>query len=74
MILRGKTSGRNRPWFLKKVLVNNGRGVEVIPPDSPTLYTAVARSQEDKENDYIMQSYVCNELTWFNGAKFDLRF
>lgn len=73
-ILRDKTIGRNRPWFLKKVSVNNGRGVEVIPPDSPALYTAVARSQGDKKNVYVIQSYICNELTWFNGAKFDLRF
>ena len=41
-ILQDKTIGRNHPWPLKKVSVNNGRGVEVIPPDSPALYTAVA--------------------------------
>ena len=41
-ILQDKTIGQNHPWPLKKVSVNNGRGVEAIPPDSPALYTAVA--------------------------------
>jgi hypothetical protein len=49
-------------------------GIEMIPPDSPALYSAVARSKKDEENDYIVQAYVCNELTWFEKEKFDLRF
>ncbi|KAL3808172.1 hypothetical protein ACHAXA_009859 [Cyclostephanos tholiformis] len=73
-ILKDKADGHNRPWFMKKVSVNNGRGIEVLPPDSSALWTAVARSEGDKENDYVVQSYICNELTWANGAKFDLRF
>ena len=69
-----KKNDRNRPWVLKKVKLNNGRGIEMIPPDSPALYSAIQRSQENEENEYIVQSYICNELTWFGGKKFDLRF
>ena len=69
-----KALGEYRPWVLKKVRLNNGKGIEMIPPNSPALYSAVDRSIEDEDNDYIIQSYICNELTWFNGEKFDLRF
>ncbi|CAB9497136.1 polyglycylase TTLL10 [Seminavis robusta] len=73
-ILEEKKLGRNRPWVLKKADINNGRGIEMLPPDSEALYTATARAKEDDDHNYIVQSYVCNELTWFNGKKFDLRF
>ncbi|CAB9507540.1 polyglutamylase TTLL5 [Seminavis robusta] len=73
-IMEEKKMGRNRPWVLKKAKINNGRGIEMLPPDSPALYSAAARAKEDDDNNYIVQSYVCNELTWFNGKKFDLRF
>jgi hypothetical protein len=73
-IHQDKANGRHRPWVLKKVKVNNGKGIEMIPPNSPALYSAVARSEADESNDYIVQAYICNELTWFEGEKFDLRF
>jgi hypothetical protein len=69
-----KATGTHRPWVLKKVTLNNGAGIEMLPPDSPALYSALSRSQADTENDYVVQKYVCNELTWFGGLKFDLRF
>lgn len=28
---------------------------------------------EDVHNDYVIQTYICNELTWFGNRKFDLR-
>ena len=65
--------GKSEPWLLKKVSVNNGQGIEVIGPHSKALDTAVARSIKDKGNRYIIQNYICDELTWFNGNKFDLR-
>ena len=66
--------GRHRPWVLKKANVNNGKGVEMIPPASKALDTAVDRAQADDDNNYVIQAYICNELTWFGGEKFDLRF
>jgi len=61
-------------WVLKKVSVNNGMGIEILAPGSMALKTAISRAYADNEHGYIAQSYVCNELTWTNGAKFDLRF
>ena len=68
-----KNGGNNIPWLMKKVSVNNGKGIEVMGPNSKELHTAVQRSVRDKHNRYIVQSYICDELTWFGGNKFDLR-
>jgi hypothetical protein len=65
--------GMNQPWVLKKVRVNNGKGIEMLGPNSAELKTAVARAVADTENDYIAQTYICNELVWFQKEKFDLR-
>jgi hypothetical protein len=73
-ITHDKETGRHRPWVLKKTRINNGKGVEILPPNSSLLYNAVHRSQADTKNRYIVQAYICNELTWFGGEKFDLRF
>jgi hypothetical protein len=64
----------HRPWVLKKTHASRGRGVEMLPPQSKELHTAIERSMADKKSNYIVQAYVCNELTWFGGEKFDLRF
>jgi hypothetical protein len=74
ILTKDKAIGRHRPWVLKKVTQNNGKGIEMLPPDSSALYSAVSRSQADTDNRYVVQSYICNELTWFGGEKFDLRF
>lgn len=110
--------GMNEAWVLKTVNVNNGRGIEILGPNSEALRTAVARTlpngtarnntrDADKLNanegdvnvtgqesgvktttgtkdattvtekeplkEFIVQKYICNELTWFHGEKFDLR-
>jgi hypothetical protein len=65
--------GKHRPWVLKQVSVNNGRGIEMLGPNSQALETAIERADNDTQNDYIAQAYICNELTWFHGEKFDLR-
>jgi len=67
------SGGSDEPWLLKKVDVNNGRGIEVLAPRSEALDSAIEHSLKDKKNDYIVQSYICDELTWVGGNKFDLR-
>ena len=74
VLKQDQSTGKHRPWVLKKVRLNNGAGIEMIAPNSPALYSAVDRSMADEEMDYVIQAYICNELTWFGGEKFDLRF
>eukprot|EP00978_Attheya_sp_CCMP212_P037372 scaffold175590_cov48-Attheya_sp.AAC.1 len=65
--------GMGRPWVLKNVNVNNGQGIEMLGPNSEALKTATERVDVDKNNTYIAQEYICNELVWSGGQKFDLR-
>lgn len=47
----------------------------MLGPDSYELKTVFKRAKdEEDEIDYIIQEYVCNELTWWRNKKFDLRF
>jgi hypothetical protein len=70
-----QNGGINFPWVLKNPDVNNGKGVEMLGPRSHELKTVLDRvERESDENDYIIQEYVCNELTWWRNKKFDLRF
>lgn len=67
--------GINYPWVLKNPDVNNGKGVEMLGPNSHELKTVLKRVESESEDiDYIIQEYVCNELTWWRNKKFDLRF
>ena len=63
--------GNNHPWVLKEPNVNQGKGIEMIAPNSERLYE-IANLKKDDDNEYIVQQYICNELTW-NGRKFDVR-
>jgi hypothetical protein len=65
--------GMDYPWVLKDVNVNNGAGITMIPPHSEKLKSLVRNAMEDANRTYIVQQYVCNELTWTDGEKFDLR-
>jgi hypothetical protein len=65
--------GKNYPWVLKKVNVDKGLGIEMLGPNSKELETALQRTKDDPKTTYIVQSYICNELTWFHGQKFDTR-
>ena len=68
-----KNGGSNYPWVLKKPTVNQGKGIEMIAPNSKELSNVPARVKEEEgEERYIIQQYVCNELTW-NRRKFDVR-
>lgn len=73
MKLLEEGDGMNHPWVLKDVNVNNGKGVTMIPPRSEKLKGLVRTAQEDTNHTFIVQQYVCNELTWTQGEKFDLR-
>jgi hypothetical protein len=67
--------GINYPWVLKDPEVNNGKGVEMLGPNSKELKTILKRVEREADDaDYIIQEYVCNELTWWRNKKFDLRF
>jgi len=63
------------PWVLKKPRINQGKGIEMIPPNSPRILE-LADTEKVKEVEpedvYIIQRHLCNELTW-NQRKFDVR-
>lgn len=65
--------GKPRPWVLKQVDKDNGSGIEMLPPESAALATAVDRVEANPNQTYVVQQYICNELTWNRGQKFDLR-
>jgi hypothetical protein len=68
-----KKGGINLPWVLKEPRVNQGKGIEMIPPNSPRLLEVSDKMEEEApEFGYIIQRYICNELTW-NQRKFDVR-
>ena len=47
----------------------------MVPADSPLLQAIVYNGPTQTAiSNLIIQEYVRNELTWFDGAKFDLRF
>jgi len=64
-----KEGGKKYPWVLKQPRVNQGKGIEMVAPNSDRLLEIASHSQDE---DYIIQRYVCNELTW-NHRKFDVR-
>jgi hypothetical protein len=68
-----RDGGDSHPWVLKKPAVNQGRGIEMIGPYSPRLNEVIKEmSGKDYDYDYIIQKYICKELTW-KQRKFDVR-
>ena len=65
-----KEGGINYPWVLKEPNVNQGKGIEMIAPNSKRLLQIA--NGKVPVTDYIIQQYICNELTW-NQRKFDVR-
>ena len=64
-----KEGGINYPWVLKAPRLNQGKGITFLTPNSNELQHVGA----DRTGDaYIIQKYICNELTW-NKRKFDVR-
>mmetsp|Transcript_11394 Transcript_11394/g.32243 ORF Transcript_11394/g.32243 Transcript_11394/m.32243 type:complete len:400 (+) Transcript_11394:739-1938(+) len=70
--------GMDTPWVLKKPRVNQGRGITMLGPRSPELAHAVRNATEEMAAaprtapKYIVQRYVCRELT-IRRRKFDFR-
>ena len=65
--------GINVPWVLKKPRVNQGRGITMLGPNTNELKNVLNTVKDDKDvKDYIIQRYVCNEMT-INQRKFDFR-
>jgi hypothetical protein len=61
--------GVNQPWVLKEPNVNQGKGITMLAPNSDALRESYKKGEED---DYIIQQYICNEMTW-SKRKFDTR-
>jgi hypothetical protein len=68
-----QNGGLHVPWVLKVPDINNGKGITMLAPNSKEL-KGILEEIKDSENDYIVQAYICNELTWWENRKFDLRF
>lgn len=71
-----ENGGINEPWIRKAVIVNGGKGIKVLGPNSLELKSTENMLDYQKEGDpvYLVQAYICNELTWWGNRKFDLRF
>lgn len=74
--------GYDEPWVLKIPDKNNGEGITIMGPNSEelegvfdTVQKHLQKQEEDKKKSrMVVQSYICNELTWYRSHKFDLRF
>jgi hypothetical protein len=79
--------GAKYPWVLKAGLVNQGKGITMMAPNSGELLAlpgkALSIIQKNKDGgseddeveeweDMIVQKYICNEMTW-GRRKFDVR-
>jgi hypothetical protein len=64
-----KEKGASSPWVLKKPTLNQGKGVTIMAPNSKELLRVPTDLAGER---YIIQQYICNELTW-NKRKFDVR-
>ena len=79
---RLESGGYDEPWVLKVPYKNNGSGITMLGPNSDELHSVDKRAKkhlkeqedEDEKSRLIVQSYICNELTWYRNHKFDLRF
>jgi hypothetical protein len=68
---RLENGGKSQPWMMKDANLNNGEGIRVLGPNSHALTSVL--SHFDPKHASIVQKYIRNELTWWNGEKFDLR-
>lgn len=65
--------GMDIPWVLKKPNVNQGKGIYMLGPNSKDLKDVFDLVEKEKETqNYIIQRYICNEMT-INNKKFDFR-
>jgi Tubulin-tyrosine ligase family len=66
--------GLGQPWVLKDPDAANGRGITMLGPNSNELKHVLKDIKSEEDVRYIVQAYICNELTWWGNRKFDLRF
>ena len=64
--------GLSRPWVLKVPEINRGKGITMLGPKTEALKNVLEKVKNDKDNQYVIQEYVCNPMT-IEGYKFDLR-
>jgi hypothetical protein len=68
-----KEGGLDHPWVLKIPNVNQGKGITMLGPNSDELKEVFKTIVQGKDRTrYIIQQYICNEMTW-NRRKFDIR-
>ncbi len=66
--------GLETAWVLKKPNINKCMGITMLGPHSKKLENVFKTVERDKgEQNYIIQQYVCNEMTIRNRRKFDFR-
>lgn len=65
--------GLDHPWVLKIPNVNQGKGITMLGPNSDELKNVLDTVAKEKGTRYIIQQYICNEMTW-QKRKFDVRF
>mmetsp|Transcript_42980 Transcript_42980/g.48802 ORF Transcript_42980/g.48802 Transcript_42980/m.48802 type:complete len:577 (+) Transcript_42980:73-1803(+) len=65
-------NGLSRPWVLKVPNMNQGKGVFMLGPNSDGLKGVFDTIKKNEDTRYIIQQYICNEMTW-NKRKFDVR-
>jgi len=63
--------GLDHPWVLKQPNVNQGKGITMLGPQSEELKNVMKFVAEGRTR-YIIQQYICNEMTW-QQRKFDVR-
>ena len=82
--------GLDQTWVLKNAALDNGEGITFLPAQSHALKNVqeamdnstakcveknpTALQYQSCSTQFVVQRYVDNLLTWFDGEKFDLRF
>mmetsp|Transcript_462 Transcript_462/g.681 ORF Transcript_462/g.681 Transcript_462/m.681 type:complete len:503 (-) Transcript_462:38-1546(-) len=64
--------GLDRPWVLKEPNVNQGKGITMLGPQTDELKNVLKFVADQGRTRYIIQQYICNEMTW-QQRKFDVR-
>jgi hypothetical protein len=71
-VKRLRDGGIDEPWVLKQPTVNQGKGIEIVGPNSPRLQEILKEGRPFNDGRLVAQKYICDELT-YSGRKFDFR-
>lgn len=78
----GTKTGWNRPWVVKEPAVNGGKGVTIHdfrntngaePSPSEVFLFEEGAAKKHKQDNSIIQEYICDPFLPFGGRKIDLR-